>query len=378
MNTRTTAIVAIAISALLFCGGAFAAPDKTGTSPVTAALQSLYWQGHEALGRGEWDLALQRFGDLERRLRQSEPASVDAAIYWQAYALTRAGRVDEAVVAIKRLRTEYPKSRWNGDAARLLTRDGTVTDSNARLAAELKTGGSDAQAEAALEMLMSQPAAQAIPKLVALLQGQHSPQFKKRALFVLSQIDDAGAVAQVAAVARGNDPVLSAEAVRMLGVSGAADELRKVYVAVRDVGSKGRVIKALGVAASSDPIAEDALAEVARNDADAGLRATALQALGAAGSVEVLTEMAGSNTDLPTRQAAIKALGATGGRQRLLALYPKVLGTPALRDEVLKGLLAANGERVLLDLYRKAGSPEEKQAVLRVLQEAGGGVNDKK
>lgn len=352
---------------LLAYGTAVAAPEKP---PATeTAMQSLYWQGHEALGRGDWNLALQRFTDLERQLRRSEPASADAAIYWQAYALARAGRMDDAVVRIKRLRGEFPKSRWNGDAARLLTGTGAA-DNAARIVAELKSGD-EAQAEAALERLMSQPSAQAIPRLVALLQERHTPQFKKRALFVLSQIDDPGALAQVAAVARGADPALAAEALRMLGISGATDPLRKVYAAARDPDRKRLALKALGVAATEDPQAEEALAEAARRDPNPALRAAALQALGAAGGgIETLIDIAGGQADLATRREAIKALGAAGAYRSLLALYPKTLGIAALRDETLRSLLSASDERTLLDLYRKAATAEEKQAVLRVLQQA--------
>lgn len=366
MTARTTAstmirISAIAISALLVFRNVSAAPDQADTRPATAEPAALYWQGHAALGGGDWSLALRRFTDLERRLRQSEPTVADAAIYWQAYALKRAGRIDETVATVKRLRREYPGSRWNDDAARLLRRDDATVDRKA---------GSGAQAEASLETLMSQPPAQAIPGLVALLQGRHPPQLKKRALFVLSQIDDPGAVAQVVAVARGRDPALRAEAVRLLGVIGAKDEFREVYAAARNTASKRQALNAMGVAG-----ADNALAEVARSDADAGLRRSALQALGVSGNAAVLNEVARSDTDLQTRREAIKALGVAGEYRPLLALYPKVLGTPELRDEVLRSLLTAADERVLLVLHRRARTPEEKQAVLRVLLETGHNPN---
>lgn len=362
MNARMTALTmitvpAFAISTLLVSSNASATPAQAETTPTTAEPAALYWQGHAALGAADWPLALRRFGDLERLLRRTEPTVADAAIYWQAYALAHAGRIDDTVATVARLRREFPESRWNDDAARLLQRNGAAMDNKAV---------GDMQAATSLETLMSLPPAQAIPRLVALLQGQHPPQLKKRTLFVLSQIDDPGAVAQVVAVARGRDRALRAEAVRLLGVIGATDEFREVYAAARNTQDKRHVLNAMGVAG-----ADAALADVARNDANVELRRRALQALGVSGNTEVLTEVARSDTDLQTRLEAIKALGVANGTRQLLALYPDAVGTPALRDEVLRSLLVAADERVLLILYRRANTPALKQAVLRVLQEAG-------
>lgn len=354
MILRTTAIAALVISALLVFRPAAGAPHPTDTASA-AEPAALYWQGHAALGDGDWVLALQRFSDLEQRLRRSEPTVADAAIYWQAYALARAGRLDETVAMVKRLRREFPRSRWNDDAARLLRSGG----------ASAEVGGGE-QATASLETLMSLPPARAIPRLVALLQDRQPQQLKKRALFVLSQIDDPGAVAQLVAVARSRDPELRAEAVRLLGVIGAKDEFREVYAAARDIASKRQALNAMGVAG-----ADAALAEVARSDADPELRRSALQALGVSGRIDVLFRVARSHGDSAIRREAIQALGVAGGDRELLTLYPQVIRTPELRDAVLRSLLVAADERVVLVLYQRARTPELKRAVLRVLREAG-------
>ncbi|MGH8083772.1 MAG: hypothetical protein ACREPV_00655 [Lysobacter sp.] len=357
MTTLTMITVpALAASLLLASGNVSATPTDAIATSSAAEPAQLYWQGHAALGSGDWRLALQRFKNLENLLRRSEPSVADAAIYWQAYALARAERGDETAAAVARLRREFPNSHWN-DAARLLRRDDAAVGNAV---------GSGAHDEALLATLMSLPPAQAIPGLVAVLQGQHPPQQKTRALFVLSQIDDPGAVAQVVAVARGRDRALRAEAVRLLGVIGATDEFREVYAAARDAAGKRQVLNAMGVAG-----ADAALADVARNDSNVELRVDALRALGVSGNTEVLAEVARSDTDSRTRREAIRALGVANGTRPLLALYPQVIGTPALRDEVLKSLLVAADEKVLLVLHRRARTVEEKQAIRRVLQEAG-------
>lgn len=339
-------LTALALATLLFAAPLAAAPLDPG-----GEMNALYWQGHSALGAGDWRGAQLRFADLERRLRQNEPDAVDAAIYWQAYALMRAGRDDEATALVKRLRGEFPRSRWNRDAAQLL---------HGRNQAPVVEG------DDSLTSLLQQPPAQAIPKLVALLNGNGAPRLKQRALFLLSQMDDAGALAQVAVVARGNDPQLSERAVRMLAVANAGDELRQVYAAVPQLDRKLLVLKAMGVAGSYQD-----LAEVARRNPNVSLRRAALQALGVAGQSEVLAEVANSSTDAGTRIAAIQALGTANATRDLLALYPNVRSAPLLRQEVLKSLLVASNEGVVMKLYHQAATPDEQRAVQRVLLDAG-------
>jgi len=68
---------------------AHAASDDA-MAPTDKQLNQLYWQGHEALQKGDWAGALKRFTDLEQQLRAKEPQSADAAVYWEAYTLLQA------------------------------------------------------------------------------------------------------------------------------------------------------------------------------------------------------------------------------------------------------------------------------------------------
>ncbi|RDZ27416.1 hypothetical protein [Lysobacter silvisoli] len=340
---------ALALAALLCTGVASAAPADPG-----GELNALYWQGHGALGSGDWALAQRRFADLERRLRQSEPQAADAAIYWQAYAAMRAGHEAEARAAVVRLRQQYPRSRWNRDGALLLRGDGA-------------RAGAVVSGEDAIEALLRLPPAQAIPKLVAILADASSTlRTKQRALFLLSQMDDAGALAQVAVVARGRDPQLGERAVRMLAVAGADDALRQVYAAAPDRARQLIVLKALGVAND-----ERMLSEVARSNADPQLRQAALQALGVAGHKAAAAEVARSAADPQTRIAALRALGTANATGDLLAIYPGVRANPALREAALKALLVAANEGEVLKLYHRTTDAGERGSMERVLREAG-------
>src|SRR5690606_41980822 len=61
----------------LAAAGAQATPQEAGMAPSGRALQALYWEGHDALQRADWKLALERFRRLEAELREKEPQSTE-------------------------------------------------------------------------------------------------------------------------------------------------------------------------------------------------------------------------------------------------------------------------------------------------------------
>jgi len=382
--------------AIMLCGASLAnAAAEDAMAPTRRELNQLYWQGQEALKKSDWSAALSRFTDLERRLRTEEPRSADAAIYWQAYALMQARRNTEAKTAVERLHHDFPNSRWNKDA------DALVRQS--QLPTKIGDGAHDSQssdediAEIAVEGLLNAPPERALPLLMKVLQSQHSDKVKKRALFVLSQIDQDAALDAVVDVAKSSaDPELRQEAIRMLGVSGeerAIERLRDLYASSKDAGEKRTIVQAWLTADRKDLILA-----AARNEADANVRREAIQALGAMDASQELKQLFDSTRDAPNQRAIIQALGVAGdvqslsaiaesqqsdevraeairalgvagdegGTQALVKLYGHV-NTPALRDAVLQGLIVAGDSDALLQLYRAAQTKEEKQALLRVI-----------
>src|SRR5690606_8726119 len=136
--------------------------------------------------------------------------NVDAAIYWQAYTLYQAKRGAEANAQVERLHREFAQSRWR-DEADALSRQASV-----KLPRE-----DDDLAEIAVEGLLNAPPERALPLLEKVLRGNHPTRVKKRALFVMSQLDEPAALAALGEIARQfTDPELREEAIRMLGVSG--------------------------------------------------------------------------------------------------------------------------------------------------------------
>jgi HEAT repeat protein len=373
------------------------ASSEGDMAPTDKASNQLYWDGQTALRKSDWNGALKRFQDLEKLLREKEPKSADAALYWEAYALMQAKRSAEAKATIDRLHREFPESRWSKDA------DALLRDARPASATSATTGGDDEDlADIAVEGLMNAPPDRALPLLKKVLQGQHSTKIKKRALFVLSQLGTNEALDVVIdATMNASDPELRAEAIRMLGVSGedrGIERLREVYATSKDAHEKKQIIEAWLVADRKDLVlasargetdpsvrrkaietlgALDASAELKQlfdTTPDAENRRAIIQALGVAGNTTALAAIAG-NAQLPEdiRAEAMQSLGVAGdegGDQELVKLYATA-NTPALRDAFMQGLLVAGDTDAVLKLYRNAKTNDEKKALLRLLTTMG-------
>ncbi|HEX4974050.1 MAG TPA: HEAT repeat domain-containing protein [Steroidobacteraceae bacterium] len=388
--TRST-LLGLGVALALACGPALAASQDDAPSGDKAS-NALYWQGQAALKQSDWSTALQRFQELEKLLRKNEPKSVDAALYWEAYALVQAKRNGEAKGVIERLRREFPESRWSREADTLLAQ-------TTRPTAQGDTALEDDElADIAVQGLMNAPPERALPVLKRVLASQRSIKVKKRALFVLSQLETDEAMKVVLDTAKSSrEPELRKEAINMLGTSGtqsAVEGLVDIYTASSSADEKKRVIEAWLVADRKDLVlktarteadpkvrrraietlgameASDELAQLFETTPDAGNREAIIEALGVAGNVSALKTI-GGNAKLPEdqRKDAMEALGVAGdegGAAALMELYGKA-DTPALREAVLEGLLVADDAEAVKKLYRSARSAEEKKAILRVL-----------
>lgn len=372
------------------------AASEGDMAPADKASNQLYWQGQAALKKSDWATALKRFTDLEHLLREKEPQSADAALYWEAYALMQAKRTTEAKGVLEKLRREFPKSRWSKDAEALV-QPSSGAGKSASTGASANADGEEL-AEIAIEGLMSAPSERALPLLKKVLQGPHSIKIKKRALFVLSQLDDGGGLDYVVdATKNAADPELREEAIRILGISGedrAIERLRDLYASSKDAHEKRQIIEAYLVADRKDLILA-----AARGEADPGLRADAIQKLGALDASEELRQLFDATKDTANQRAIVEALGVAGnaealagiarnaqqsediriaalhalgvagdhgGEDALVKLYAQA-NTPSLREAVLQGLLVSGDSAAVLTLYRNAKSVDEKKALLRTL-----------
>jgi len=388
-NHRST-LLGLAMTIALAVQPALGA-DANDTPPTDKASNALYWQGQSALKQSDWSTALQRFVELEKLLRKNEPKSVDAALYWEAYTLVQAKRTAEAKNAIERLRREFPDSRWSREADALVAQ--------MQPAPKLAPGVVDDDlTDVALQALLSAPPERALPLLKKVLASDRSIKTKKRALFVLSQLETDDAMNVVLDTAKNSrEPELRRESIRMLGISGrksAIEALSGLYASSNTAEEKRGVIEAWLIADredlvlksardESDPAvrrkaietlgamgASDELRQLFDTTKDADNRRAIIHSLGVAGNTTALTSIAG-NTSLPQneRVEALRSLGIAGdhgGDKALLDLYATA-DTPALRDAVLQGLLISGDADAVSKLYQNARSTEEKKALLRIL-----------
>lgn len=257
-------------------------------------------------------------------------------------------------------------------------------------------GDAEALKMAALEALMSAPPERALPLVSKVLSGDHSDEVKSRALFVLSQIDDPAAHAQLAEMVRSSSGRLQEEAIRMVGIGGNPEAL----AGLRDLYNSGNqdvrraILEAYVIADDKEGIYH--VAVNAQNDEEFSDAAEMLGALGAkeelrklrevrgvspylidayaiSGDVEALRELAMDNSD-PKRQArAIEALGITGEDNIGPILVEIYRGSDdrRVREAAMNGLMIAGDDQALLELYRASDDVQEKRRLMEMLVHSG-------
>ena len=144
---------------------------------------------------------------------------------------------------------------------------------------------------AALEALISAPPERALPLVLKVLDAENTSEVKELALFVLSQIDESEAQSKLLEVARSDDPELSAEAIRMIGIGGndeALAGLAELYSS-GDEDQREAVLEAYMIAGNVD-----AVYNIAANAADDEEFDAAVQMLAVMGATEELRTLSQS------------------------------------------------------------------------------------
>jgi hypothetical protein len=348
----------------------------------------LFQQGKAAVDAGRWDLAVQAFSAVAAE--KGEHA--DEALYWEAYALNKIARRNEALTALAQLRKAYANSRWRDDAKALEIEirqaSGEKVNPNAEPDEDLKL--------MALNALMNSDPERAIPMLEKLLQGNQSPRLKERALFVLAQSDSAKARQILLQIARGgSNPDLQMKAIHYLSIMGSKENrqaLADLYASSNDMNVKRTVLH--GFMISGD---RDHLLQAAKSEKNSDLRMEAIHQLGISGgqselwqlyqaepSVEVkeailhsmfiggnsdkLIEVARGEKDVRLRKAAIHSLGLMGEHSgpALVSMYGSE-SDPALRGDIVEALFIQGNAKALVDLARKETNPEMKKTIVSKL-----------
>jgi HEAT repeat protein len=245
---------------------------------------------------------------------------------------------------------------------------------------------------AALEALISAPPEKALPIAAKVVRGNYSDALKSRALFVLSQIELPEAQQMLLETAKTGAATLRTEAIRMIGIGGdtsALAGLKDIYAggdeAIREavldaylIADDADAVYQVAIAASNDKEFEAAVSMLgAMNARDElhqlrdklGSSESLINAYSVAGDFESLRELAVDTKDPELQIQAIHGLGVAGGDKAnatLLEIY-KTAGSPDVREAALEGMLIADYDEGVLQLFRESQDADEKQELLRTL-----------
>ncbi|HKU16087.1 MAG TPA: HEAT repeat domain-containing protein [Steroidobacteraceae bacterium] len=245
---------------------------------------------------------------------------------------------------------------------------------------------------AAMEGLMTQPADRALPIIRKVLAGSQTTLIKKRALFVLSQLDAPEAEDILLQTSRSPDAELRDEAIRSIGIGGyqkALAGLQQIYAA-GDEDVKKQVLHAWMIAGRKQEVYQAALS--ARSEDEAGDAIHMLSVMGAvdelrklgdrpnasgklveayaiSGDLASLHKIANGNSEKSVRTEAVRKIGIVGtdaARTALRDIYSRSTDRE-IKDAALEGMLIAGDEQGVLALYKAATTADEKRSLLRTL-----------
>ena len=355
--SHSMAAVDMAHAELAFAGAAWGGQSARDSRERENAS---YERGRSALDRRNWEDAILRF----QQVAEMKGPRADAALYWKAYAQSRAGKASEAQSTIAALRGGYAQSRY-------------LSDANA-LEVELKRGGGqqvspEAQQDEDLKLLAIQglqhsDPEQAIPLLEKILNSANGPRVKERALYVLALSDSARAREILLGIAKGGgNPDLQRKAIDYLAMHSRNDGrsmLEEVYKTNTDQDVRMRVLRAY-MSAGDRP----RLLNAARSEQNPELRLAAIRYLGSSGGTTELADLYEKETSKDIRVQIVRSLGAAGAVDRLQQIA-RTEKDPEVRMQVIRAFGSAGRERTgttLRDMYATETTPEGKRAIVSAL-----------
>ena len=393
MNTKSllfaTLLIVLSAPPALRAESSLPLPDDNAAAQGKE--DTLYSEGTRAINDAHWAQAESIF----KNLASQHGPRADAALYWEAYAANKQGNAARALEICAELRHAYPQGNWVKECSALEIEIHGKSDDpvppQAEQDEELKL--------LALNSLMQQDEAHAVPIIQQILNSDKSEKLKDRALFVLAQDQSPQAQALLGQVAGGErNPALQRKAIEMLAVARgkqAAETLANIYRQSTNEEVKNAILHTYLVIGTPDP-----LVEAARHESDPQLVRTAVHTLGAMGATsqllalyhdtsdpkvkaevisglipagpkgaDALGSIAGSEQDAELRRKAIRNLGIAGGMSAapaLVAIYKK---SPDLETKkaVAQALFLAGDSHDLVELARAEKDPAAKQSLVQQL-----------
>jgi HEAT repeat protein len=337
---------------LLIMNGAGADEDDAG----------LYADGTRAVNESRWSDA----AGLFQLVAQMHGEHAEGALYWEAYAENKGGQPGNALHICGELRAKYPKSRWLNECGALEIeirgKSGNPVSPQGEADENLKL--------LAVNALMQQDEAQAVPILQKILAGNQSKELKNRALFVLAQSHSPQAETLLKQIAQGQSgSELQVRAIRMIATARgkqADDMLASIYQQSKDVQVKRAILQSYLITGSPSKVLE-----AARHESDPELVKTAVQTLGAMGAVEDLMTIYRGSNSVPAKEQILGALIASGNKgESALTQIAQAETDVELRRKAIRNLGIAGGMSaapVLVTAYQKNADTETKRAAAQAL-----------
>lgn len=359
---QSSAIFLLAALAVAPCGLHAEDPQPQASATASAGDAGPYADGTRAINESRWSDAVSLFS----RIAQMHGDHAEGALYWKAYAENKEGQSANALSTCGELRQKYPKSRWLNECGALEIeirgKSGDPVAPQAEPDENLKL--------LAINALMQQDQAQAVPILQKILTGNQSEELKSRALFVLAQSQSPQAQAVIVQIAQGQSgPALQIKAIRMIAAAQgkrADDTLAPIYQHSSDAQVRKAILQSYLMTGDSTK-----LLEVARQETNPELVKTAVQTLGAMGAGSDLLTMYRAANNAQTKSDIINALIASGhnGVGPLTEIAQSEQDTD-LRRRAIRNLGIAGGMSVapaLLSDYQKSTDTETKRAAAQAL-----------
>jgi HEAT repeat protein len=322
------------------------------------------------LGDPDYDRAMDLLDDREyrqafdtfQRYIDQNGNRTDAALYWQARAMSKLGRNDLAIERLNRLMAEHPGSTWHDDAEALLVElRGDTADPGAYEDENLKI--------LALQSLMRQDPERGLPTVRRLIETSQSEQIREQGMFLLAQSDTPAARQALQDYARdSNRPRLARAAVRQIGIFGgpaARETLYTLYDETEDRAMREAILESFMIHGDRQK-----LLEIATSDADTELRIRAIHMLGASGAVREVESLYTADASPRVKEAVINAYMVAGETGKLLEVA-KEDPDPSVREQAVSLLGAAGGTAELDELYRSNDDPTVRRSLLSALMVAG-------
>jgi HEAT repeat protein len=246
----------------------------------------------------------------------------------QRHAIQMLGTMD----ATAELEALYPTLKTRGSKVAVIEAFGIAGDS-ARLSQVLETETDPELRRAAIHGIAMEDNAEAAELLRSIYESADSSEEKSAVLESLTMLEEAEAVA-LEVLRNESDPELQRQAIQVLGIMDATDELDDLYTSLEDREARLTVIEAMAIAEDSEGLFDILLSE----------------------------------QDTELRAAAIQGLAMNGGSKEadyLVELYPEA--TQVEKQAVIESMLIMDDAENLLKLLQQESDPELKREMLQLL-----------